>query len=180
MNLMDWLPWALLAAVLLLVWRSPFPIPLRDRGHRCYSVPNEDAAVAVGKVLGLCRLKERYTFDMESTAGFVVQTVFDDDKTVLMQIRRNGVATKAANKLPAHFGPCALSLTAWNPRKKAAAAAKILREAGFKAEVHEDFAHSLDGKFVLVRSTAFDGWELAFRRPVPFMGKPPKMRKIMD
>ncbi len=179
MNLMDWLPWALLVMVIALAWHNPFPIPFRDRGHRCMGVPNEDAAVAVGRVLALCRLRERYTFDMESDAGTVIQTVFDDDRTVLMRIRGVEPAPSLTDKLPERFGPCALSLTTWNPHSKAVAAAEILHGAGFVAEVLEKFVPSLGGKFVVVRSNAFDGWDLAFRRPVPFMGKPPEMRKTL-
>ena len=166
MDFWYWLPWALLILTVLYMHR--------DRGHRCFGVPNDEAAIAIGRVLRRSRLRELFTFDMESRAGRIVQTLFGDGRTVLIQIK----GTPVPKRLSEEYGPCAVSLTTLHPQRKALQAAETLRNAGFIAEVCWEFVPSLGDKFILLRSNAFIGWDLAYRHPVPFMGKPSQNRRI--
>ena len=157
--------WAITVTIFFFI-RNPLPFP--DRGHRCFAVPNEQAARIVVTILGkIGGLSERFTFD----AGPTHQTLLWDNTTVIIYhdqlIRDQG--------LP----PNGLSLVVKNPKASAGEVATMLKRAGFTADIKEDFMPEIGNKFVLLSSNAFDGWILAFRRHILIMGKPPNQRKLI-
>ena len=159
------LVWAITVTILCFV-RNPLPFP--DRGHRCFAVPNEQAARVVVTILGkLAKLPERFTFD----PGPTHQTLLWDNATVIIHhdqaIREQGIASNG------------LSVVVSNPKASARKAAAMLRQAGFTATLKEDVMPEVGDKFVLLASNAFDGWVLAFRRHILAMGKPPNKRKLL-
>src|SRR3989344_1998701 len=160
------LVWATAVTMFFLI-RNPLPFP--DRGHRCFAVPNEQAARVVVTILGkLAGLPERFTFD----PGPTHQTLLWDNTTVIIHhdqaIREQGLS------------PNALSVVVSDPRVSAWAAAALLERAGFTAIVKDDVIPEAKDKFVLLTSNAFDGWALAFRRHILVMGKPPNQRKLLE
>ena len=158
------LVWAVMATILGFVW-NPLPIP--DRGHRCFAVPSEDAAKVVVSVLEGVGLSENFTFD----AGPTHQTLLSDNETVI--ISHDQVAGE--QQLP----PNGLSVVVGDPRASAKGAAAMLERAGFTAFIKYDLDPMLGDKLVVLQSSAFDGWVLVFRRHVLVMGKPPNQRQLM-
>jgi hypothetical protein len=159
------LVWAVMVTVFWLV-RNPLPFP--DRGHRCFAVPNEQAAKAVVEILGkLAGLPERFTFEPEPTR----QTLLWDNATVIIRHDDSNREQEIA--------PNGLSVVVNNPRRSAYEAAATLRRAGFTAEIKDDVMSKASGKLVVLTSSAFDGWVLVFRRHLLVMGKPPNRRKLL-
>lgn len=159
------LVWAVAVTIFCFV-RNPLPFP--DRGHRCFAVPNEQAAKVVATILGkLAGLTERFTFD----PGPTHQTLLWDNTTVIIQhdddIREQGLA------------PNGLSVVVSNPKASAREAAAMLKQAGFSADIKDNIMPEVGDKFVLLTSNAFDGWILAFRRHILAMGRPPSQRKLL-
>jgi hypothetical protein len=157
------------------------PIPLYDRGHRCFLTPDESGVKALGSIFAEHGLHERMTFD----AGKTIQTLFDDDTTVIMQITDKGIRERidAVMKIYTQtsadmIGPCAVSLVTRNPEQSAKNACQILSEAGFTARLNTTFMAELGDKFAIVESDACLGWSLCFRRHAIGMGKPKNMRKL--
>ncbi len=147
----------------------PTPLPFPDRGHRCFAVPNEQAARVVTTILGkLAGLTERFTFD----AGPLHQTLLWDNTTVIMNYDQN---IREQRELP----PNGLSVVVSNPMASALAAAAMLDQAGFTATIKNNVVPEFGDKLVLLVSNAFDGWCLAFRRHILVMGKPPNQRKLL-
>lgn len=159
------LVWAIAVTIFCFV-RNPLPFP--DRGHRCFAVPNEQAAKVVTTILGkLAGLPERFTFD----PGPTHQTLLWDNTTVIIYhdqaIREQGLA------------PNGLSVVVGSPKASAREAAVMLKQAGFTADIKDGVMPEVGDKFVLLASNAFDGWVLAFRRHILAMGKPPNQRKLL-
>lgn len=159
------LVWAIAVTIFCFV-RNPLPFP--DRGHRCFSVTNEQAARVVVTILGkLAGLPERFTFD----PGPTHQTLLWDNTTVIIYhdqvIREQNLALNG------------LSVVVSNPKASAWEAAAMLKQAGFTAIIKDDVMPEASDKFILLSSDAFDGWVLAFRRHILAMGKPPNQRKIL-
>lgn len=149
----------------MLLYRNPLPFP--DRGHRCFPVPNELAARVVVDVLGsVGGLPERFTF----TSGETDQTLLWDNTTVLIQygaeLRKRGLAIPA------------LSVAVADPPRAAEAAKKKLEQDGFIAEVVHELIPDMEDKMVGLKSNAFGGWFMIFRKPLLQMGEMPKTRKI--
>ncbi|MEK9182324.1 MAG: hypothetical protein AAB781_01895 [Patescibacteria group bacterium] len=153
--------WAITVTIFCF-YRNPLPFP--DRGHRCFAVPNEKAAIVVVGILDkIAGLPERFTFD----AGPTHQTVLWDNTTVIIRHDYQG-----------HPAPNGLSVVVSNPKDSALEAATILKQAGFTAIIKDDIMPEMGNKFVLLESNAFDGWVLVFRRHILVLGKPPNQRKI--
>jgi len=153
--------WALVATVLH--FRNPLPFP--DRGHRLYGVADERARRAVVRMLGqVSHLKEQFTFD----SGTTHQTLMWDGFTVI-----NYLDPAARTTLEA--AGTGLSVPAGDPRRAAAEAVKLLRESGYEAEALGDVDPDLPENYLIpVKSNAFDGWVLVFRRPLIKMPFPKK------
>lgn len=156
--------WALVASILH--FRNPLPIP--DKGHRLYGVPDERARAAVVRMLqSVGRLKEQFTFD----SGPTHQTLMWDGFTVINYLdpdakKRLGVAGTG------------LSLPVKDPRLAATKAINLLRESGYEAEMIDNADPALPpNHLVPVKSDAFDGWVLVFRRPLVKMPMPTKRPK---
>ena len=158
------LAWAVLATFFLLL-RNPLPLP--DRGHRCFAVKDIQAQRIVASILKQFGLPERFTF----TAGPTHQTLLWDNTTVI--IRHEGDVRAEG------LEPNAISVVVPDPLSAAKFAARALFVAGFKSEVKEGILPEIADKFVLVTSDAFDGWVLAFRRHILAMGPPLNKRKIL-
>lgn len=160
------LVWAVVATLFWL-FRNPLPFP--DRGHRCFAVPNENAARVVVEILGtLAGLSERFTFD----PGPTHQTLLSDNTTVI--ISHDQIIGR--EKLP----PNGLSVVVSDPKASARKAMVMLEAAGFTAAIQEHIIPEVGDKFVLLTSNAFDGWILAFRRHVLVMGKPLNRRQLLN
>lgn len=157
------LAWAVTVTFFCFMWN---PLPFPDRGHRCFTVPSENAAKVVATILGkLGGLPERFTFD----AGPTHQTLLWDNTTVIIWFDPS-VPEKGD----------AISVVVSDPKASARDAATILRQAGFSADIRYDVMPEVgDNKFVLLRSDAFNGWVLAFRRHILAMGSPPNQRKLL-
>lgn len=171
MDILFWLfaivlVWAITVTIFCF-FRNPLPFP--DRGHRCFAVPNENAAKVVVSILGkLAGLPERFTFD----PGPTHQTLLWDNTTVIIyhdQTIREQV-----------LAPNGLSVVVSNPIASAYEAATMLERVGFTATVKENVIPEVGDKFVLLESNAFNGWVLAFRRHVLIMGKPSSKRELLS
>lgn len=171
MDILFWLfaivlVWAITVTIFCF-FRNPLPFP--GRGHRCFAVPNENAAKVVVSILGkLAGLPERFTFD----PGPTHQTLLWDNTTVIIyhdQTIREQV-----------LAPNGLSVVVSNPIASAYEAATMLERVGFTATVKENVIPEVGDKFVLLESNAFNGWVLAFRRHVLIMGKPSSKRELLS
>lgn len=159
------LVWAVAVTIFCFI-RNPLPFP--DRGHRCFAVPNEQAAKVVVTILGkLAGLPERFTFDL----GFTHQTVLWDNTTVI--IHHDQVIHEQ------ELAPNGLSVVVSNPKASALEAVATLKQAGFTATIKDDVMPEVENKLVLLASDAFDGWVLVFRRHILKMGRPPNQRKLL-
>ena len=143
------------------------PIPFRDIGHRIFLVPNDKAARAVADVLGrTADMGERFTFD----SGPTHQTLLSDGGTVLMsfdeEMYDRGLAMNG------------MSYAVSDPFKAAGTAVELLKQYGFKAEVHCDVDPALGDKLVLVTTDALCGAAIVFRRHVLRLGRP-KMYRLL-
>src|SRR3989338_1103344 len=101
------------AVTIFCFYRNPLPFP--DWGHRCFAVPNENAAKVVAGILDkIVGLPERFTFD----SGPTHQTLLWDNTTVIIHhdktVRDQGLS------------PNALSVVVSDPRVSAWAAAALL------------------------------------------------------
>lgn len=154
--------WAVTVTVFLF-WRNPLPLP--DRGHRCFSVASQKAAKAVVQVLGeIGGLPERFTFDVGPTQ----QTLLWDNTTVIILVKDDVLKRKISCN--------ALSVAVADPRVSARKTALLLRRRGFTATIDETQA---DLGLVLLSSDAFDHWSMVFRRGILAMGTV-KTRKLLD
>ena len=157
--------WAVAVTIFCFV-RNPLPFP--DRGHRCFAVPNEQAARVVVAILGkLAGLPERFTFD----PGPTHQTLLWDNTTVIIHHDKDSESRPAPN---------GLSVVANDPKASVREAAAMLKQAGFTATIRDDVMPEVGDKLVLLESDAFDGWVLVFRRHILAMGKPPNQRKLLN
>ena len=158
--------WAL-AASFFAFYRNPLPFP--DRGHRCFAVPNEQAARTVVTIFNeIVNLPERFTFD----SGAARQTILWDNTTAIMQftphIRALGIPLSA------------VSVVVDKPLAKAKEAAAHLERDGFTASIMENLDPTLGDKIVVLVSNAFEDWVLVLRRHALAMGKPPNMKKLVS
>lgn len=157
--------WAI-AVTIFCFFRNPLPFP--DRGHRCFAVPNENAARVVVTILGkLAGLRERFSFD----PGPTHQTLLWDNTTVI--IYHDPIIRE--QELP----PNGLSVVVSNPKESAQEAATMLRHAGFTATIEDSLISGDDNKLIGLSSNAFDGWLMVFRRHILAMGKPPNEHKLL-
>lgn len=150
------LVWAVVITIFLL-YRNPLPIP--DRGHRCFAVPNETAAQVVLKILGeIGGVPERFTFVSRPTR----QTVLWDNTTVIIRY----------SELSADIPRNAISIVTEIPLLSAENAAKLLREKGFAVNLETGVFPGLEGVLVFLTSNAFDDWSLVFRKHMLEMPSP--------
>lgn len=155
----------LLGTTLILYHRArlPFPIPVPDRGHRCFPVPNEAVAEIIAGILAQHGLAEQFTF----SSGGTNQCVVGGD-TVLFwcneQLRSMGLDKSV------------LSVPVQDPVKAAHQAKDALWAAGFEVKVH-DALPGMERKLVVVEIAELD-WLLVFRRHLLRMGRPLQMRTI--
>jgi hypothetical protein len=155
--------WAVVATIMVL--RNPLPFP--DRGHRAFGVPDERARqIVVNLLYETGSLKERWTFD----SGPTHQTLLWDGFTVINHVDE---AFQRERDLPS----TAISLAVKDPQAAAQRAVALLTESGYKAEWEDNLDSDLPpNHLVAVRSDAFRGWLLVFRRPLIHMPRP-KIRK---
>lgn len=148
--------WALVAT--LMIVRNPFPFP--DRGHRVFGVKDEaNRAVVVKIIETVSGKKSLYTFD----SGAIHQTILADGFTSIHYIDEKSAEVPA----------CAISLAVENPQKSAGQAIAMLEAEGYEASLIEGVKMNLPpNHLVPVKSSAFDGWALVFRRPLLKMPKP--------
>ena len=151
--------WACIAT--LMVVRNPFPFP--DRGHRCFSVRDEKARQSVVKTIeAVSGMRARFTFDFGTTH----QTVFRDGTTTILHVEPNSPPFET---LPANV----ISLAVAAPVLAAKRAVEILCADGYEARMDLTMQEGLPpDHFALVFSNAFDGWVLAFRKPLRQMPRP--------
>lgn len=140
-------------------YRNPLPFP--DKGHRCFAVPDENAAKILLKILDEVGLKELFTFD----AGSTHQTLLSDNTTVI--IRHNGCPLPEPN---------GFSVVVEDPQQSGLKAADILEEAGFSTKA--DHMLGMEGKIFILESDAFEGWVLVFRKHILKMGKISNKRRL--
>lgn len=144
--------------------KLPFSLPVPDRGHRCFVVPNEAVARLFANMFARYGLTEQMTF----SSGGTHQCVLGGDLVLIWydeELREMGL------------GKSALSVAVPDPRGAAYEARGIFRGEGFSVKVHEDLFPGLEGKIVVVQVAELD-WTLVFRRPLLRMGRPPKMRTL--
>ncbi len=156
------LVWAI-ATTTFWLYRSPLPVP--DRGHRCFAVADENSAKVVASILVDSGLPpERFTFD----AGTTHQTLLWDNSTVIIWHDKE------------EKNPNGLSIAVSNPKETAQKAVNTLLKNGFTSTVKNDLLPPEAGENMLsiVESNAFKGWVLVFRRHVLSMGEPPNQRTI--
>lgn len=148
--------WAI--SITFLFFYNPFPFP--DRGHRVFGVKDEQTRFAVVNIIEkVTGKKSRYTFD----SGNIHQTILQDGYTSIHYIDGKIDSTP----------PCAISFAVENPFKSAQKAIQLLKMEGFDAEIVEDLKTDLPSNYLVpIRSNAFDGWALVFRRPLLKMPKP--------
>ena len=155
--------WAI-TVTLLFFYRNPLPFP--DRGHRVFGVPDEEARRVVVELLKrVSPLKPRWTFDSSE----VHQTLMWDGLTSIHYL--DPAVQKSRN-----ISGTGLSVPSKDPAKSAAEAVSFLKNAGYDASVVEGINLDLPpNHLVPIQSSAFNGWNLVFRRPLykmPF----PKIR----
>lgn len=140
--------WAI-SATILLFGRNPLPVP--DRGHRLYAVPNERARDAALQVFKLAGVRGAVRF----RTGPSDQTVLSDNTTTLHIL--SGDSGQSGN---------GVSLVVRNPARAAEEAVAILCQAGFSAQRLQTGAVSglPSDELVVITSDAFTGWALGFRR----------------
>lgn len=150
--------WALTATVMVI--KNPLPIP--DRGHRLFGVPDQRASDITVQILSNAGIPLRFRFK----TGPTLQALLWDNQTVIHLVEhemfeRTGLSGNG------------ISLPSSNPRQAAEDAIRLLQGAGFSAELVAGFDDYLPpNHLVIVRSTAFLGWALAFRKHVLGMPKP--------
>jgi len=159
--------WALVASILH--FRNPLPIP--DKGHRLYGVPDEHAREVVVQLLkNVARIKEQFTFD----SGPTHQTLMWDGFTVISYLDRDIRSTFDVSGT-------GLSVPVKNPQLAATEAVKLLTASGYTAEMLDNVDPELPANYLVpVKSNAFDGWVLVFRRPLLKMPFPKKRRKPVE
>lgn len=150
--------WAIIVSTMLI--RNPLPVP--DRGHRAYSIPGEEARLAVLQVLSrVGKLHERFTFD----AGPTHQTLMWDGYTVLNFLDRS-------NSDVSDLSGNAISLAVHDPRSAAEKALQILKARNFTATARELADNNIPANhLIVIDSEAFDNWVLVFRRHLIKMPK---------
>lgn len=151
--------WACIST--LMIVRNPFPFP--DRGHRVFGVRDEKTRVAVVKIIeNLSGKKALYTFD----SGDIHQTILADGYTSIHYIDD---INECASDIPAN----AISIAVENPEQYAEKAISLLEAEGYEARIIEDVKTDLPVNYLVpVKSNAFLGWALVFRRPLLKMPKP--------
>jgi hypothetical protein len=139
-----------------LVYRNPLPIP--DRGHRGFVVPNERAAITVVTILSQAGLPEQFSFD----SGPIHHTLLWDNATAIMRfdesLRQLGIGLNF------------MSIVVADPGDSATRATTLLEESGFTAKVWRNTNPALGDKLVVVSSSAFEGWVMVFRRHKLLLG----------
>lgn len=155
--------WAAVATILH--YRNPLPVP--DKGHRIYGVPDERARQVVVSMLGeLSHLQEQFTFD----SGPTHQTLMWDGFTVI-----NYVDTNIKRDLG--ITSTGLSVPVSDPLRAANRAVELLRRAGYSAALLANIDKDLPANYLVpVQSDAFDGWVIVFRRPLLKMPYPKKRK----
>jgi hypothetical protein len=169
--LLAWSVVATLCALLatILHFRNPLPIP--DKGHRLYGVKDERALGVVVQVLQqVSHLREQFTFDSGPTHqtlmwdGFTVISYIDQDTRKMFDLAGTG-----------------LSVPVENPEQASAKAVRLLRQFGYDAEKLDNLDLDLPANHLIpVKSNAFDGWVLVFRRPLIKMPMPRKRTKRFE
>lgn len=140
---------------------GPRFMPLSDRGHRCFTVPNETAARDIMKMLAVVKGPgELFTFDI----GPIHQTLWDDGDTVLIWFDQ----VFLDRKIPGD----AISIVVDNPLEAAQIGAGLLQGKGYTTRIVDDL--DPDDKLVLLESSAFPSWALVFRLHAFKMGMPEK------
>ena len=150
--------WAVTATAMLL--RNPLPIP--DRGHRLFGVPDEKAHGALLEIVSRAGLPLRFRF----STGPTVQSLLWDNETVIHLVDSFTTTAKGLNGN-------GISLPVADPKKSASVAIRILRAAGFSAELVTGFDEYLpENHLAMIKSSACLDWVLVFRRHVLRMPKP--------
>lgn len=144
---------------ILLFVKNPLPLP--DRGHRCFLVKNEKAAAVILEILNSwSNTPHRFTFQ----SGGTIQSVLWDNTTVILQadkkLRNENLATNA------------FSIVAKNPRVTANHIVLLLQQSGFRAEIIENIDSDVAEKLVMVKSNAMEEWVFIVRKHIFDMGNP--------
>lgn len=158
---------AVVCVVQALLLFSPLSV-LRENGHTCLAVKNEEAARVLCQLFATHGVHEQFTFD----AGTTHQTLMTDNNTVLIW---HDPHKGTGSPLP----PNGRSLISANPNCSAENAVTFLRIHGFTARIADRITNP-NGDIVIVETDAFDNAVLVFRRHVMKLGKPPNKRRISD
>lgn len=136
---------------------NPFPVP--DWGHRAFGVPSEDAQAVVVELIRRLNGPERnFTFEYGPTRQTLLLDGFTVVNLLAGELQREGATGNA------------LSLPVKDPREAAAAAVRFLNAEGFPAEARD--VGEKPNRLMVVRSNAFNAWELVLRRHALAMGRP--------
>jgi hypothetical protein len=148
--------WATAATVL--IFYNPLPFP--DRGHRIFGVRDERARSVVVKLIEMFTGKQsRYTFD----SADVHQTIMGDGFTSILYLDNNQIGIPASG----------ISIPVNDPLEAANKAVELLQNKGYTAEIIESVKFDLPpNQLVPIKSNAFDGWTLIFRRSLVKMPRP--------
>lgn len=135
-------------------YRNPLPIP--DRGQRCFTVKTYGAAQGVVAVMDrIGGIPERFTFD----SGPTHQTLLWDNTTVIMRFDPSFRDSKLGNT-------SGLSIPVADPISAAREAQHILSLWGVTSIIHENIDPDLGDNLVILESDDFAGWAMVFRRHV--------------
>lgn len=157
------------AGLVLLIQRQPF-LPIPDKGHRDFMVPDRKALEDLSAILGNFRLKPTWRIDDKNPRG-IHRVVFNDKKTtlaVLPEYALQSAGNPAAN----------ISLVVRNPATAAARLVTLLQQAGYQATDHGQLADELnEGSLHVVSTSAASGWVFVLRKWGPKMGQMPTRYK---
>jgi hypothetical protein len=141
------------------------PIPFFDNGFRIFATKNEHARDDVAELLRRFGLKPRYRID----SGGVKRVLMADNTTIINYTDPDQWARMGS---PA----AGLAIRVRNPLRAAQEAVDMLMRMGYEAEILGELDTEVPpGAMVFVRTNAFVGTVLVFRRHFFQMGKtPPK------
>lgn len=161
--------WVVLAFVILSIGFFIFErnVPVFEKGHRVFAVPNDDAVKALVEITAMHGLKENFTFN----GGTNQQTLLTDNATVF--IKHDPSVTGILS---------GLSLPSGDPIESARKAQEILTSQGFTAIVTPEEIPTNSGlvTFCFLESDACIGWKILFRPHAMDLGTPPGKTKLTN
>lgn len=162
-----------IALVVVLLWATGItifhfywnPLPFPDRGSRIFTSPTVEAQVAVVDLLSEFGLPPRFRLDTTQVKRALMR-----DGVTIINVTDQELLSRMGNP------GAGLALVVDDPLVAARVAKLFLEDRQFTAEILEDAdPDAPSNSLVFLRSDAFGGWILVFRKHVIKMGpKPPK------